>query len=107
MVQNNEMQDNKPLYDDYASQEEDEEEVFYGLVHVKEENISEVDPICQEEVKWYDYHDQLAEFLQPSQKNVFLLFIKIEFGFTFSFRLQLQYQVFVWYKHNQEDRLLD
>lgn len=107
MVQNNEMRDSRPLYDDYASQSEDEEEVFHGIVQVKEENISEVDPSCQEEMKWYDCHDLLAKFLQPSQKVVFLLFMKTEFGFTFYFKLQLQYQVFVWYKHSQEARVLD
>ena len=83
------MQDRGPLYDNYTSQLEDEEEVFHGIVQVKEKNISKVDPICQEEVNWYDCHDQLAEFLQPSQKMIFLLFIKAKFEFTFSFKLRL------------------
>ena len=111
MIQNNEMQDNKTLYDDYASQSEDEREVFHGIVQVKAKNFNEVDPICQEEVKWHDCHDQLAGFLQPSQKMVFLLFIKTELGFTYYFKFRLQHQFSVWYKHNQEawifDQLID
>ena len=69
MIQNNEMQDNKPLYDDYASQSEDEREVFHGIVQVKAENFNEVDPICQEEVKWHDYHDQQT----PEQEAPFFI----------------------------------
>ena len=76
-------------------------------VQVKAENFNEVDPICQEEVKWHDCHDQLAGFLQPSQKMVFLLFIKTEFGFTFSFKFRLQHQFSVWYKHNLKAWIFD
>ena len=38
-------------------------ETFHDIVQVKVENISEVDAICQEEVKWHDCHDPLASFL--------------------------------------------
>ena len=82
-------------------------ETFHDIVQVKVENISEVDPICQEEVKWHDCHYLLANFLQTSQKMVFVLFMKTKFGFRFSFKLQLQYQVFVCYEHNREARVLD
>ena len=49
MVQSNERQDNIPLYDDYASQSENDEG-SYDVIDTFE-SISEVDPIYEEEVK--------------------------------------------------------
>ena len=61
MEQSNERQDNRPLYDDYASQSENDEGA-YDIIDIFE-STSEVGSICQEEVKWHDCHDSLAEFL--------------------------------------------
>ena len=61
MVQSNERKDNRPLYDDYASQLENDEGA-YDFIDTSE-STSGAGSICQEEVKWHDCHDPLAEFL--------------------------------------------